>query len=108
MVTPTLMLALSAAKLWILSETVWYSARPMSELPATLTMMPRAPLRSTVSRSGEAMASLAAFSALSSPLASATPMSAVPAFFMTMVTSWKSMLICPGRVTRSEMALTLL
>ena len=58
------------------------------------------------SRSGEEIAASAARIALSSPVASPMPMSAVPASFMIALTSAKSRLTSPGMVMRSEIPFT--
>ena len=78
-----------------------FKSRPAVMFANTL----RAPLMS-VSRSGELTAIFAASSARFSPSANPMPISAVPAFDMTALTSAKSTLIRPGMVMMSEIPAT--
>ena len=71
--------------------------------PEPEVMFMRTPLAPCIEHSirGLSMASLRACSILFSPLALPTPMTAIPACFITAFRSAKSTLTRPGRVTRS-------
>ena len=88
------------------SPTVANSSMPRFGPAVTLTRIPRAPLRSTSSSNGQAMAISAAWRARSSPVALPEPIIARPFSDITVLTSAKSTLIMPGRVMSSAMPCT--
>ena len=83
----------------------WISSMPRSSPPAIAKSTPFAPVIDT-SRSGELIAERAASSARFSPAERPTPMSADPAFSITLRMSAKSTLMIPGIVMRSEIPST--
>ncbi len=105
MTVPKMMLASACAASRTNLAAVSTSLIPRLDPPAMLSSTPCAP-SIDASSSGDAMAPSAAASARFSPRALDTPMSAVPAPFMTDFTSLKSTLMRPGVVMRSVMPCT--
>ena len=103
--TPNIIFASGSTLRWTSSAAVLASCNPKSGPPVIFIITPLAP-SIEVSNNGLCIASLAASSALFSPLALPIPICAIPVFNITVFTSAKSKLINPGTDIKSDIPWT--